>query len=135
VQVSEDEVVWRRHRRRFTALLALVLVALLALLGVRELGARWQEAGRQRSPAVAAVTVTVQATDRVWVLATVDGRVAHEGTLLRGDRRTFTGRQAVDLHLGNAGGVQLTVDGRQRGAPGRPGQVWRGRFTPGSPDR
>jgi hypothetical protein len=49
-------------------------------------------------------------------------------------RRSFTGRRVVDLHLGNAGGVQLTVNGTPRGAPGRPGQVWRGRFaTPGGP--
>ena len=41
---------------------------------------------------------------------------------------------AIDLHLGNAGGVQLTVNGTPRGAPGRPGEVWRGRFaTPGGP--
>jgi cytoskeleton protein RodZ len=76
------------------------------------------------------VTVTLLATARVWTRATVDGRVAYEGTLVEGDRRTFTARRAVDLRLGNAGGAQLTVDGRPRGAPGRSGQLWRGRFTP-----
>jgi hypothetical protein len=51
----------------------------------------------------------------------VDGLVAYQGTLVEGDQRTFTARRAVDLHLGNAGGVQLTVDGRPRGArPLRP---------------
>jgi cytoskeleton protein RodZ len=76
--------------------------------------------------------VTLRATAEVWTRATVDGRVAYEGTLVEGDQRTFTARRAVDLHLGNAGGAQLTVDGRPRGLPGRPGQVWRGRFTPRS---
>jgi tRNA A-37 threonylcarbamoyl transferase component Bud32 len=138
VEVAGAGAVWRRHRRRTTALLALVLVALLAVVGVRELGARRQQAGRQPPPAgstaaAAPVTVTVRATDRVWARATVDGRVAYQGILLAGDRRTFTGRQAVDLHLGNAGGVRLSVDGQDRGSPGRVGQVWRGRFTPARP--
>jgi cytoskeleton protein RodZ len=76
------------------------------------------------------VTVTLQATALVWTRIGVDGRTAYEGTLTAGTRRTFTGRRAIDLHLGNAGGVQLTVNGTPRGAPGRPGQVWRGRFAP-----
>jgi cytoskeleton protein RodZ len=81
------------------------------------------------------VTVTLQATAPVWTRIGVDGRTAYEGTLTAGTRRTFTGRRVIDLHLGNAGGVQLTVNGSPRGAPGRPGQVWRGRFapTPGRP--
>jgi tRNA A-37 threonylcarbamoyl transferase component Bud32 len=141
VQVGAGRPVWRRRRRRFTVLLGVLLVALLGLVGVRELGGPGQApgAGRQappptspKAPAAASVTVTLRATATVWTRATVDGRVAYEGTLVAGDRRTFTARRAVDLHLGNAGGVQLTVDGRPRGAPGRSGQIWRGRFTPDS---
>jgi serine/threonine-protein kinase len=142
VQVGGARPAWRRRRRRFTVLLGVLLVALLALVGVRELGGPGQAPGAgqeaptasPREAAAASVTVTVRATAEVWTRATVDGRVAYEGTLAAGDRRTFTARRAVDLHLGNAGGAQLTVDGRLRGAPGRSGQVWRGRFTP-EPDR
>jgi tRNA A-37 threonylcarbamoyl transferase component Bud32 len=135
VQVAAAGPVWRRHRRRATVLLAALLVGLLAVAGARELAARRAAGDRDRpgaaAPAAAAtVTVTLRATAPVWTRATVDGRVAYEGTLAGGEQRTFTGRRAVDLHLGNAGGAQLTVDGRARGAPGRPGQVWRGRFTP-----
>jgi tRNA A-37 threonylcarbamoyl transferase component Bud32 len=138
VQVTAARPVWRRHRRRVTALLVVVLVALLAVVGARELGGRQGDGqdrpGGEAAPAeAAAVTVTLRATAPVWARATVDGRVAYEGTLAAGDRRRFTGLRAVDLHLGNAGGVQLTVDGRDRGVPGRPGQVWRGRFTPARP--
>jgi eukaryotic-like serine/threonine-protein kinase len=138
VEVTASKAVWGRRRRRATPLLALVLIALLAVVGARELAVRRQEARQQRSRAgaiapTATVTVKVLATAEVWTRATVDGRVAYEGTLAEGDRRTFTGRRSVDLHLGNAGGAQLTVDGRGRGPAGRPGQVWRGRFTPASP--
>jgi tRNA A-37 threonylcarbamoyl transferase component Bud32 len=133
VRVGAGGPVWRRHRRRVTVLLGVVLVGLLAVVAARELGL-WPAGGEDRAAALApaSVTVTVHATDRVWARATVDGRVAYEGILVAGDRRTFTARRAVDLRLGNAGGVRLTVDGRNRGAPGRPGQIWRGRFAPGA---
>ena len=108
-------------------------MVVLAALAVMEL-----RGGDRAAPAPAAtatptapqVTVTLQATGLVWTRIGVDGQTAYEGTLTAGSRRTFTGRRVIDLHLGNAGGVQLTVNGTPRGAPGRPGQVWRGRFTP-----
>jgi tRNA A-37 threonylcarbamoyl transferase component Bud32 len=135
VQVGAGRPVWRRRRRRVTALLGVVLAALLAVVAIRELsGDRHGSAAGPAAQATVAptVTVTLRATAEVWTRATVDGRVAYEGTLVVGERRTFTARRAVELHLGNAGGAQLTVDGRSRGAPGRPGQIWRGRFIPRS---
>ncbi|HEX7147850.1 MAG TPA: RodZ domain-containing protein [Actinomycetota bacterium] len=132
VRVGTGGPVWRRHRRRVTVLLGLVLAGLLAVVAARELGL-WPAGGQEPAAARApVVTVTLDATDRVWARATVDGRVAYQGILVAGDQRTFTARRAVDLHLGNAGGARLTVDGRDRGAPGRPGQIWRGRFVPGA---
>ena len=137
VKVGAGRAVWRRHRRRTAPLLVGMLLVVLAALAVMEL-----RSGDQAAPAPAAtatptapqVTVTLQATALVWTRIGVDGHTAYEGTLTAGSRRTFTGRRVIDLHLGNAGGVQLTVNGTPRGAPGRPGQVWRGRFaTPGGP--
>jgi tRNA A-37 threonylcarbamoyl transferase component Bud32 len=138
VKVGAGRAVWRRHRRRTVPLLVGALVVVLAALAVMEL-----RGGNHATPAPAAtataaapqVTVTLQATALVWTRVTVDGRTAYEGTLTAGTKRTFTGRRVIDLHLGNAGGVQLTVNGAPHGAPGRPGQVWRGRFapTPGGP--
>ena len=133
VKAEADQAVWRRHRRRTVPLLVGALVVVLAALAVMELRGGGQAAPAPATTATAAapqVTVTLQATALVWTRIGVDGRTAYEGTLTAGARRTFTGRQVIDLHLGNAGGVQLTVNGTPRGAPGRPGQVWRGRFTP-----
>jgi eukaryotic-like serine/threonine-protein kinase len=133
VKVEPDRAVWRRHRRRTVPLLVGALVVVLAALAVMELRGGGQAAPAPATNATAAapqVTVTLQATALVWMRIGVDGRTAYEGTLTAGTRRTFTGRRVIDLHLGNAGGVQLTVNGTPRGAPGRPGQVWRGRFTP-----
>jgi tRNA A-37 threonylcarbamoyl transferase component Bud32 len=140
VKVGAAPAVWRR--RRTAPLLVVGLAVALTVLAVLELrggeqggGQAAQAPGGSGPPAVPQVTVTLQATAAVWTRATVDGRVAYEGTLTAGARRTWTGRRAVELHLGNAGGVQLTVNGSSRGVPGRPGQVWRGRFaaTPGGP--
>ena len=133
LKVGPGRAVWRRHRRGTARLLVGALMVVLAALAVMEL-----RDGDQGAPAPAAtatptapqVTVTLQATGLVWTRIGVDGQTAYEGTLTAGSRRTFTGRRVIDLHLGNAGGVQLTVNGTPRGAPGRPGQVWRGRFTP-----
>jgi serine/threonine protein kinase len=133
VKVEPDRAVWRRHRRRTVPLLVGTLVVVLAALAVMELRGGDQAAPAPATTATAAapqVTVTLQTTALVWTRIGVDGQTAYEGTLTAGTRRTFTGRRVIDLHLGNAGGVQLTVNGTPRGAPGRPGQVWRGRFTP-----
>jgi eukaryotic-like serine/threonine-protein kinase len=133
VKVGAGRAVWRRHRRRTVPLLVGALVVVLAALAVMELRGDDQAAQAPAATATAAtrqVTVTLQATALVWTRIGVDGRTAYEGTLTAGTRRTFTGRRVIDLHLGNAGGVQLTVNGTPQGAPGRPGQVWRGRFTP-----
>jgi hypothetical protein len=101
------------------------LVVVLTALAILELRGGEQGGGQAAQapdgsgpPAAPQVTVTLQATAAVWTRATVDGRVAYQGTLTAGARRTFSGRRVVELHLGNS-----------RGAPGRPGQVWRGRFA------
>jgi serine/threonine-protein kinase len=137
LKVGAGRAVWRRYRRRTAPLLVGMLLVVLAALAVMELRSGDQAApapAATATPAAPQVTVTLQATALVWTRIGVDGRTAYEGTLTAGSRRTFTGRRAIDLHLGNAGSVQLTVNGTPLGAPGRPGQVWRGRFaTPGGP--
>ena len=133
VKVGADRAVWRRHRRRTARLLVGALVVVLAALTVMELRSGDHAApapAATATPAAPQVTVTLQATAIVWTRIGVDGRTAYEGTLTAGTRRTFTGRRVIDLHLGNAGGVQLTVNGSPRALPGAPGQVWRGRFVP-----
>jgi eukaryotic-like serine/threonine-protein kinase len=125
VKVGAGRAAWRRRRRRTALLLVGALVVVLAALAVMELRGSKQAVPAPAATATAAapqVAVTLQATALVWTRITVDGRPAYEGTLTAGARRSFTGRRVVDLHLGNAGGVQLTVNGTPRGAPGAPGR-------------
>jgi hypothetical protein len=78
--------------------------------------------------------VAVRATDRSWVqVTTTTGQELFQGLLQRGQEKTFTDKTRLKLVIGNAGGVQLTVNGSEIGAPGRRGQVARLQFTPEDP--
>ena len=80
------------------------------------------------------VTVMVRYLAASWTSVRTDGRVAFRGTVDAGQTRTFTGRQTVDLLLGNPQGVQLTVNDTALGTPPTP-MVWRQVFKPGPPGR
>ena len=80
------------------------------------------------------VTVVVAATDRSWVQVTTNtGQELFQGLLQRGAEKTFTDKTRLKLVIGNAGGVDLTVNGSEIGAPGDKGQVARVQFTPDDP--
>jgi cytoskeletal protein RodZ len=79
------------------------------------------------------VTVVVRARDTSWVQATTaSGEELFQG-LLEDETRTFTDRARINLVIGNAGAVTLTVNGTPIGSPGRPGAVARVHFTPQDP--
>jgi cytoskeletal protein RodZ len=57
-----------------------------------------------------------------WLRVTVDGNVSMEGTFPAGTSKTFHGRNAL-VRIGNAGGVEIYVDGRHFGKLGKSGDV------------
>lgn len=80
------------------------------------------------------VTVALVATDTTWVqVTTATGQELFQGLLDDGARKSFTDKNRLRLIIGNAGGIDLTVNGTEIGAPGRPGQVARVQFTPTDP--
>lgn len=80
------------------------------------------------------VTVVVSARDRSWVQVTTNtGQELFQGLLENGQQKTFTDKTRLRLVIGNAGGVDLAVNGTDIGAPGRRGQVARVQFTPEDP--
>lgn len=80
------------------------------------------------------VTVAVAATERSWVqVTTAGGQQLFEGLLDSGMKKSFSDKRQIRLVVGNAGGVDLTVNGTEIGAPGRRGQVARVQFTPQDP--
>ncbi len=63
-----------------------------------------------------------------WLRVTVDGSVSMEGTFPAGTTKTFHGRKAL-VRLGNAGGVEIYVDGKDVGKLGKSGDVVERVFT------
>jgi cytoskeleton protein RodZ len=63
-----------------------------------------------------------------WLRVTVDGNVSMEGTFPAGTSRTFHGKNAL-VRVGNAGGVEIYVDGKDRGKLGKAGDVAEQAFT------
>ncbi|MGH2795508.1 MAG: DUF4115 domain-containing protein, partial [Actinomycetota bacterium] len=53
-----------------------------------------------------------------------------EGTVAAGTTKTFNGSKQVDIVIGNAGAMRLTVNGKDVGAAGRSGAVYRASFGP-----
>jgi hypothetical protein len=77
------------------------------------------------------VVVQLRAIARSWVsVSALDGKLIYAGTLPPGSTRTWVARQQLLLSIGNAGGVQLTVNGKNLGSPGGPGQVATVSFSP-----
>ncbi len=72
--------------------------------------------------------LSLHVTETSWLRVTVDGTVVLEGTLPTGAAKTFTGKIA-DVRVGNAGGVQIAVNGHKLGPLGASGDVVERRFV------
>ena len=70
---------------------------------------------------VQGVNVEVRTVDRVWVRATVDGRVVNEETYAAGQTVRWTGQQSVLFGWGTAPGWTSPSTGSGSGLWGRPG--------------
>jgi hypothetical protein len=75
------------------------------------------------------VEVVLRFEARSWASVKVDGEQAFRGVLSKGAERSFTGQQAVDVSLGNGGGVLLTVNGTDLGKAGPYGRAFQRTFT------
>ncbi|MER6914175.1 helix-turn-helix domain-containing protein [Streptomyces sp. NPDC000594] len=81
------------------------------------------------------VTVRLAVVEsRSWISARArDGRLIFDGTLSQGDSRTFQDKEGINLVLGNAGVIDLFVNGKKVEDDFRPGQVQRLSYTKGDP--
>lgn len=69
--------------------------------------------------------LTLTFSDDCWTEVSVDGRVLAAELFRKGTTRRFEGGRTFVLTLGNAGGVEVDVDGAAIGAVGQLGQVVR----------
>lgn len=81
------------------------------------------------------VTVQVSATGgRSWISAKDhNGHVLFDGLLKQGDSQTFQDKDKIDLVLGDAGAIELYVNGKKIQDDFQPGQVERLTYTKGDP--
>ncbi len=71
-----------------------------------------------------------------WVSAIgADGTSLFQGLLEPGQSKTFTDDKKISLVLGNAGAVDMFVNGKDLGTAGTNGQLVRTEFTPGNPQQ
>ncbi|MFC7842470.1 helix-turn-helix domain-containing protein [Streptomyces sp. NPDC057382] len=82
------------------------------------------------------VTVRVAATDgRSWIAAKDhNGRMLFDGVLKQGDTKTFQDSTKVHLVLGDAGAIDLFVNGKKIEEDFQPGSVERLTYTKGDPE-
>ncbi|MET9844407.1 helix-turn-helix domain-containing protein [Streptomyces ossamyceticus] len=82
------------------------------------------------------VTVRVTASNgRSWISAKDhSGQLLWDGLLQQGQSKTFQDSSKIDLVLGDAGAVQLYVNGKKIKDEFRPGQVERLTYTKGDPE-
>jgi cytoskeleton protein RodZ len=71
----------------------------------------------------ATVHVEITADEAVWVRARADGKYAFSATMEAHTTRTVEGVKEVNLLLGNAGGVTISLNGKPIGPAGPKGQV------------
>jgi cytoskeleton protein RodZ len=79
----------------------------------------------------ATVRVELTADEPVWVLARADGKFLFSGTLEPKQTRVVEANGTLLLRLGNAGGVNITLNGKPIGTVGSKGQVRDVQFTSG----
>lgn len=79
------------------------------------------------------VQVVLTAMESSWVQVTADGRTAFTGILQRNDTRSVAADTAVKVTAGNAGGLQISLNGKTLDRIGDVGQVRTVRLTAEGP--
>lgn len=87
-------------------------------------------AKNETSIAGASVQVDLNLTDRSWVEVTVDGKVDYEGSLDKGEQRTWKAKKSIVVVAGNAGAVVASFNQGEAKALGKTGDVVTVAFPP-----
>jgi len=70
-----------------------------------------------------AFAVKLEATENCWLRLRDRGESVYEDTLRKGEIREFEGLETIDLRIGNAGGLIITLNGLELPAMGSSGQI------------
>jgi len=67
--------------------------------------------------------LSVRAKDKCWLQVKLDGKLVYRGTFLKGMSDNWQANEKIDLSVGNAGAVELEINGRVISSLGRKGQA------------
>jgi cytoskeleton protein RodZ len=67
--------------------------------------------------------LSVEAVARVWLLVRFTDGHAEEMLMQPGETKVWDFSEQLVMKLGNAGGIRLSLDGSDLGAPGKAGEV------------
>ncbi len=81
-------------------------------------------------PSSAAIQLAISASEPVWVTATADGKTVFSELLAAGSSKIVAATSSARLILGNAGGADITFNGKKLEPFGPKGQVRTVEFTP-----
>ena len=73
--------------------------------------------------AVSLIRLGIRARDNCWIQVKADGKVVFQRVLERGRFENWQAKNRIELSLGNAGGVELEVNGQIFSNLGRKGEV------------
>jgi cytoskeletal protein RodZ len=155
-QAFEPETPVRFRERRApnwsaAMIVALVLVAIYGIVRVATGHDEHRSAQRAAAPATATphprsrtvspspaprkdVTVRVKAKRASWLnVRDAKGKELFSGMIRAGQTEEWKSKKRIRLLIGNGGGVRVTVNGKDVGAPGETGQVIRLSYGPRDP--
>lgn len=69
------------------------------------------------------IELVADARQRAWMRVTADGEVLFERVMESGSQETWQAQQTLVLRTGNAGGVEVTVNGEAQGTLGTTGSI------------
>ena len=69
------------------------------------------------------IQIQATATDDCWAEVTADGKQLYSGMLKANQKANWEAKEMLRIKLGNAGAVQISLNGRPLPALGKPGEV------------
>ncbi len=75
------------------------------------------------------LTLGIEAKQRSWLQVTVDGKIQYAGIMEAGEKQFFSAQDKIELRTGNAGGIDLVLNGTPVDSIGGSGQVAERTFT------
>ncbi|GAA6615124.1 helix-turn-helix domain-containing protein [Scytonema sp. NUACC26] len=79
--------------------------------------------------ATSPVEVSIELQDESWLRVQVDGKTEFEGTLTKGERKSWTAKKELVIRSGNAGAVMVSTNNQQPTPLGSMGSVKQVKYT------